>query len=765
MKKFLPVVISILFFEFVCMGMYAQYTQTLPLNYEDFFRAEAIAEGGDSLEHDEYEEGATQYSSTSGTGVRIKSDMWCLSGKGNADPSKSLRNRSNPSLEDNSLSWGNYVDNNKGKAIIYDGTIENTRASIYGLQSGNTYSSADGSKVYYLAALINFSKVSSGGADFLSFDGNYTATTQRARIAVKKGSSSNNYYLGIGYSSAGGKWTSEELACNETHLIVVKIRPNTSKGTNDEYAELFLDPDLTKSEEENVSARIDTVVGSGIGSIRGIDIIQRKNVTGKVAGLRFGDSWESVALAMPETERRSVVTNFSDESIWGVAPSTSYNNNAENPNPFPTSDVDFDGIELVKAGVVSKTIQATTGEYFTVRLEMDKKSNGGMMELPYVESAARVDIYASVGGSAHTFSLEMYNNSKLRWETVESYDIAETNKCFIFRSNLNRAEPTKLRIVNTDGSAKFIWKIVTYPSMPTDLAVPAAQPATNVSSKAFSANWSAVAGATGYRVIVYNADRDSIILRKEVEAGVTTLPINSKLSPLSNYYYKVSAIGDGVTTVDSYLSEAVNVTTTADAATAEYYTRSVTAGNYGTICLPKACEDLSSSGGVFFAVVGKLLEAGKVKQVVFEEVTELEAGKPYVFLATESEINVPMIGDAVLEAGSENGLVGSFVVSKVSKLVYNYVLSNNMLYCAKNAQYYVGENRAYFNINVMSEVGGVAPAPGRRRVAMNVEESETATYIEETLLGDGVRKVIEDGQLLIEKDGKYYDVLGRGIVK
>lgn len=272
------------------LSLNAQYTQELPLDYTDFFRDEAIHESGDSLERGAYEAGATQSADI------FAPDQWNLTSKAEN------RNRENPALETNALAWGNYIDNGKGKAVIYDGSVEGARVSIYSLKRNNDYSSADGSKAYYMAALVNFTQVSSsGGADFLSFDGNFTSTTARARVAVKKGTSSSQYHLGMEYAStptADGTQWSAELNGGDTHLIVVKIIPNTDKNTdNIESAKLWLDPDLTKTEDENAAALIASVTGKGIGSVRGINVVQKKNITGKVAGLRFSDNWADVAKA------------------------------------------------------------------------------------------------------------------------------------------------------------------------------------------------------------------------------------------------------------------------------------------------------------------------------------------------------------------------------------------------------------------------------------------------------------------------------------
>ena len=289
MKKHLFLVAALV----ASMAVNAQYTQELPLDYSDFFRADAIAEDGEHLEKAEYAEGTTQSAET------FQPNQWNLTGKAGS------RGNNNPAIETSTLSWNTYIDNEKGKAIIYNGEVTETRVSIYSLKRNNDYSSADGSKSYYLAALVNFTQVSSsGGVDFISFDGNFTATTARARVAAKKGTNSSSYHLGMEYAStptADGTTWSAELTGGETHLIVVKITPNTNKTTEDiEAASLWLDPDLAKSEAENDAAKIVSLTGKGIGSVRGIDIVQKKNITGKVAGLRFSDNWADVVKAGPD---------------------------------------------------------------------------------------------------------------------------------------------------------------------------------------------------------------------------------------------------------------------------------------------------------------------------------------------------------------------------------------------------------------------------------------------------------------------------------
>ena len=882
--------------------MYADYTQVLPLNYEDFFRAEAIDEDGEHLERGAYTEGAIQNSEAS----PILADQWNLTGKSGS------RGRSNPAIENSTLSWGAYVDNMKGKAFLYDGTLTDTRVSIYSLKRNNDYSSADGSKSYYLAALVNLSKVgSTGGVEFLSFDGNYTSTTSRARVSAKK-NADGGYHIGMEYAAtsteSGTTWSSV-LAYNETHLIIVKITPNTDKNTdNIESAKLWLDPDLSKSEAEN--AALVSVTGKGIGSIRGINIVQKKNLSGKLAGLRFSDNWEDVAMlesaqervvaklddgtwgdmlpsgesysggsyptvavnglemhaaglqetnnktaengqvvknricldngsrnsmvilptvanimqinvyaaaggdsrdiklqrwdnatsawidvatyscttknvcyfftttlnrndatklrlvnastaggvyvwkieTFPVVELIRIATNFSDASVWGN-PAAAYESQSS----------EVAGFQLIKAGLVDKGIYyEPSGERFSPRVEVEKQSNGGMIVLPAVTSAAQIDIYASVGGANPTFNLDSYDYSNDTWSTIETFSCEESNICYRFSKVLNSDAVTKLRIANADGSAKYIWKIVTYPAAPTQMAVPASPEAANIAAHSFTAKWTAVEGASGYRVVVFNSN-GSRKTTQEIEGGDIIQYNIKNLDPATDYTFKVSAMGDGETTIDSELSEAVAVTTAPEIN--DVYTRTVTNGNYGTICLPKAAPDLSDAGAVFFEVAGKIMDGSALQEVVFDEVTALKAGVPYVFLAEADELNIPLTGDAVGAPKNENsnGLIGSFTVASVGNSVYRFILKDNKLYCAKDQSYYVGENRAYFKVDDMSEYSGAAPAPGRRRVVMHAAEEQVATALDELTTTNSCCKIVRNGQIIIIRNGVQFDVTGRQI--
>ena len=622
----------------------AQYTQELPLDYEDFFRAEAIAESGTALERGVY---ATN---TQGSGV-IMVDQWNNGGKSSDKAGES------PVLQANTLSYDAYIDNLQGKEIVLanlplNGSSTVTRASIYSLKENYTYSG----QAYYLAALVKITEAT-GKGDILTFDGNYTANAQRARLFVNKQGS--GYKLGLGWNGDPATWT-DELAFGSTHLVVIKVIPagNTSTGT--EEAAFWIDPDLSKTEVENVAFATLPEQTLGLKSVRGITIRQRSKIAGSIAGLRFSDNWADVvkksAAGLPAldapvlgtasaigaeefTANWTAVANatgykvrvyngdneIAEKTVEGQAianvaisnmpPATSLtftvtalgdgvnNDNSEESaksaafqtlaapaalvflpsadawaeyasdkdayasGSFPT--IHANGYDFTSAYIEASKDEegksfsgtlAATGERFTARVKIDKSGNGGMLTLPAVASAARVDLYIVSGSDSKKIKIQQFNYTTNAWADLIELDV---NKAMEMYSVTPNPGVVKLRIVNSDSSTKHVWKVVTFASAPTTLDAPVVGEATELTATGFTANWSAVAGATGYRVIVTSADTT---IRANTASEVTSLVVTN-LNPETEYTVKVAAIGDDAAYVGSVLSEAKVIATPADQGT------------------------------------------------------------------------------------------------------------------------------------------------------------------------------------------------------
>ena len=179
------------------------------------------------------------------------------------------------------------------------------------------------------------------------------------------------------------------------------------------------------------------------------------------------------------------------------------------------------------------------------------------------------------------------------------------------------------------------------------------------------------------------------------------------------------------------------------------YTRSVTNGNYGTICLPMASSAIE--GATMYRIVDKD-EAG----ITIEEVASMAAGTPYIFQASADQIRVTMTGQSSTVQDA-NGLIGNLgATMNVPQDENHYVLKNNQLYRV-DSEVTIATNRAYINIGAIT---GQPQAQGMRRRVIAVQN--TATGLGDVQGDNGQwTKVIRDGQLFIIRDGKTYTVQGQ----
>ena len=203
----------------------------------------------------------------------------------------------------------------------------------------------------------------------------------------------------------------------------------------------------------------------------------------------------------------------------------------------------------------------------------------------------------------------------------------------------------------------------------------------------------------------------------------------------------------------------------------DFYTRDVvTTGNLGTICLPYASS--KHAGATFYEIAYLEMNGTDPNRIYLDEVEGgvLEAGKPYIFQATSNKVTVAYEGEASSLKEGVKGLVGILEDSKVvigqegvsNILTGNYVISGTKFYtCGTGCSIY--KNRAYIDASIIANhTTPVAEMPGRRRIAMGAAGENQATGVDNTLAPqDNVVKVIENGQLIIIRDGVKYNVQGQ----
>ena len=184
------------------------------------------------------------------------------------------------------------------------------------------------------------------------------------------------------------------------------------------------------------------------------------------------------------------------------------------------------------------------------------------------------------------------------------------------------------------------------------------------------------------------------------------------------------------------------------------YTRTVVTGEWGTICLPYASS--SVTGATFYEVSSLVYGEGLwLDQLV--DGAQLEAGKPYIFQATATEIAVTYTGEAkATPVAGANGLTGTFTDIAAGGLTGNYIIAENKVWVAGTGAT-LSANRAYIDASLVPTTAQ-AQLPGRRRVCMG---ENAATGLDNITNGENtVIKTIENGQLIIIRNGEKFNAQG-----
>ena len=162
------------------------------------------------------------------------------------------------------------------------------------------------------------------------------------------------------------------------------------------------------------------------------------------------------------------------------------------------------------------------------------------------------------------------------------------------------------------------------------------------------------------------------------------------------------------------------------------YTRTTAAGNYGTICLP---YDATVAGAKLYTIVGKEITGSEVTALLLDEVASIEAGKPYIFKATASDVVATYTGTTYTAASAVNGLYGTY--SAIAAGGWGpyvsgdlYLLTTSNVQAADKTSSSLAANRAYIVLDEVNNIG--SPVKGVRLGFDGTEEATAITKLTES---------------------------------
>ena len=261
-------------------------------------------------------------------------------------------------------------------------------------------------------------------------------------------------------------------------------------------------------------------------------------------------------------------------------------------------------------------------------------------------------------------------------------------------------------------------------------------------SGVITSGWANMSGANPRDYFV-SANRDKSVCLNEGEAALQTLLTLSE-----------TALNSAINSNDGQIVD-VNLT------------RPLVASQYNTLCLPFALdntqlEEYFGAGYDLEELTSTSLE-GDMLNLTFNKVTALEAGKPYL-LQPADDVSSVMFFDDVTIVKTLSNTVTSYVDFKgVYRPTELEGGNKNLLFLGSGNELFwpaatadIKAFRAYF------EVKGAAQKAAKR--ARIVQKENTTTGVDKVSAKFGESdKLLRNGQLLIIRDNKTYNVLGQPV--
>ena len=204
------------------------------------------------------------------------------------------------------------------------------------------------------------------------------------------------------------------------------------------------------------------------------------------------------------------------------------------------------------------------------------------------------------------------------------------------------------------------------------------------------------------------------------------------------------SIGDNS---DYWITDGASSTTASDVAPAGWiYSRSVTNGNYGTICLPYAVSNIE--GATIYKIVSTVGSGDAMTAINIEEVAvaNVEAGKAYIYKATDSQLKVTYTGGSPTSVTEAYGMKGNLAAT-IKAPENSYVIgSDNLIHkvVSGGKGVNVGQFKGYITLTGISAV----EARGFDFIAFDNEST-------------GIETVKQQ----VKANGEYYNLAGQRVAQ
>jgi RHS repeat-associated protein len=316
----------------------------------------------------------------------------------------------------------------------------------------------------------------------------------------------------------------------------------------------------------------------------------------------FDDLMVTVSGGVPSAPTATAATSVATTSFtanWGsVSGATSYRLDVSPVSNFASYVSGFQNLSVTTTNRSVTGLTAGTTYYYRVRAvnSSGTSANSNTITTYTVTSAPNATAATSIttssftanwgsvtGASSYRLDVSTVSNFSSYVPGYQNLSVTGTNRS-VTGLTAGTTYYYRVRAINAGGLASANSGTITAATAIPVPATPAATSATSVATTSFTANWTAVTGATSYQLDVSQVSNFSTYVSGFQNLSVTTTTRSvTGLTAGTTYYYRVRAVNSSGTSANSNTITTYTVTSAPNATAATSITSSSFTANWGSV--------------------------------------------------------------------------------------------------------------------------------------------------------------------------------------
>ncbi|MCQ2310371.1 MAG: hypothetical protein MJZ64_01295 [Paludibacteraceae bacterium] len=257
---------------------------------------------------------------------------------------------------------------------------------------------------------------------------------------------------------------------------------------------------------------------------------------------------------------------------------------------------------------------------------------------------------------------------------------------------------------------------------------------------------------------------DNIQLYIPTNAAASSTIFSVRLATPTDCYVRWEAVRSGSTNYNVYIDDVTFIHHTWSYSSHEEekwdMQQTATEGDIGIVCRPKNVPANAYRGVEFYQIAYREGSAMAPTNLVVEQVEDLIAGMPYIYMATGSAMLWDEEGDEALVAGNRNGLYGNLDEITDGKILENtwVIYENALMQVGEGCS--MGSNKGYIKMDEVPEQSAGIGVSERKLLSIS-PRGETTLLPSMWNNSSCTAKQMVKGHILIRRNGHIYSLLGK----